>query len=96
MERSFDEEAKVGIQFSLLWFWSHFVDVSNIPLLVQSVVFLPNNDVSVLCVDSTVDVKDLASLIDDVSTSVSEELEPSGIGVPDLQVARSSSRLNIQ
>ena len=77
VEWSFDIESEFLIEFSLLWFLWVFININDIPLLVDSVMFVPYNDVSVLSINSSVNINDLSFLIDNPMSFSSEELPPS-------------------
>jgi hypothetical protein len=47
---------------------------------------IPDNDVLSLSITSSLDIKDLSFLVDNVLTSEFEHLEPSSVGLPDLEV----------
>jgi hypothetical protein len=71
------------------WLWQ--ISVDDVPLLVLTVVQVPDNDVLVLSISSSFNIEYLSSLTDDVSILVVvPELPPSCVGVPDLQVSSSS------
>ena len=77
MEWSLYIHTEVPIQLTLLGFSSPLINVDDIPLLVESIVFIVNNDISVLMINSALDIDSLSSLVDEVLSSVSEELPPS-------------------
>jgi hypothetical protein len=78
VEWSFNNEAPFRTHLTLLWFWFGFININNIPLLVESVVSVPSNDSPILCIKSTLDIKDLSFGIDDVTIFiVLEQLPPS-------------------
>jgi hypothetical protein len=72
VEWSFDVETEHFVKFSLFWLSWVNISVDDIPLLVDSLMFVPDNDVSVLGINSTMDIHGLSSLIDDVSALKSE------------------------
>jgi hypothetical protein len=87
VEISLNIQTEFFVELSLLWFIFHVISIDNIPLLVQSSVFVPDNDVSVLLIFVSMDIHNLSFLVDEVIALVSEELEPSCIGLPDLEIA---------
>lgn len=95
MEVSFNVEAEIEIQFSLLWIVLQGVNINNIPLLVKFVMSVPDDDISVFSINSTMYIKDLTLSVDDLSCAlVDEQLVPTFIGVSKLKVAGSSSVLD--
>jgi len=69
-----------------------FVKIDNLPLLVLSSVVSPNSNWCSFLILSTFDVKDFAGLpVDELAVFILEDLEPSGVGAPDLHVIGSSS-----
>jgi hypothetical protein len=78
VEISLNIETESLIEFSLLWFTLPFVNVHDVPLLVELSMSCVYNDVLVLTIDSSLDIKDLTVL--DVSNECSitfPELPPS-------------------
>jgi hypothetical protein len=51
--------------------------MDEVPLLVESSVLLPDNDVSVLVISISMDIHNLSSFVDEECVLVSEELPPS-------------------
>jgi hypothetical protein len=51
IEVSFDNESEIFVEFSLLWFTLPFINVDNVPLLVDSTVLVVNSDVSVFLIN---------------------------------------------
>ena len=96
MEWSFDVQTEFSIELSLLWLRFHLINVDHSPFLVLTVVSRMNNDVSVFMIISATYIKNFTSLVDDVLSLVFEELEPSRVGGPDLEVSRTSSILDIE
>jgi len=78
MEISLNIESELFIEFSFLWFTLPLIDVHDIPLLVDLAVSWVDHDVSVLSIDSTLDVKYFIILdISYESTISSPQLPPS-------------------
>ena len=96
IEWSIDEEAEVGIH-SLDLISALGVKIKNSPSLVDLVVSGVDSNISSFLIDSANDFKYLVVLdIDEVSSAISEELEPSRVGVPHLHVVCSSCTLDIE
>lgn len=72
------------------------VKIFDIPLLVEAVMSVPDKNVLVLAILVSRYIEDFAFFVDDVGALVSEELEPSGVSVPHLQVVGSSGILNVE
>jgi hypothetical protein len=96
VEWSFNIESEIFIEFSLLGESFPLVTVDNIPLLVATIMLVPYNNLSVLSILSSVDIKDLSFLINDVSILVSEQLPPSSIGTFRIDLMVSSIALDSQ
>jgi hypothetical protein len=79
MERSFNVETEVWVEFSLLWILWVFISIDEIPLLVETVLSLFHSEELALVVLVVLDCDDQASLIDDVMALVSEQLPPSRV-----------------
>jgi len=78
MEISLNIESELFIEFSFLWFTLPLIDVHDIPLLVDLAVSWVDHDVSILSIDSTLDVKYFIILdISYESTISSPQLPPS-------------------
>jgi hypothetical protein len=77
VEVSFNIETEVFIVFSLDWFSWVFIGVDDVPLLVETVVSVPSNDVSVLVIFTSCDIEDLSFFVNNMGTLVSPELPPS-------------------
>ena len=77
VEWSFNIESEHLVEFSLLWIFWHFVSVDDIPLLVESLMFVPDDDVSVFSIYSSGYIQDLAFIVNNISTLISEQLPPS-------------------
>jgi len=69
-------------------FW--LVSVDNIPLLVQSIVAAPYNNILVVSILSSSDIKNLSFLVDYVSILEIEQLPPSSIGSFNIKLVISS------
>ena len=96
IEWSIDVEAEVGVH-SLDLISCLGVKIDNSPSLVKTVVSLPYNNLLTFFIFALPDIKNLLVLnIDQVLASVSEQLEPSGVGVPHLHVVGSSSTPDIK
>jgi len=68
-----------------------FVKINNLPLLVLSFVFVPDNNLSSFLIFSSMDIKSfLVSDIDEVTTFISKDLEPFRVGAVDLHVGSCS------
>jgi hypothetical protein len=77
VEISFDVKSELWIEFSFLWFSLPFINVHDIPLLVDLVVLSINNDVSVFSINVTLNFDNLTLLVDNGSALILEELPPS-------------------
>ena len=77
VEVSFDIKSESFIEFSFSWFTLPFIDVDNVPLLVDSSMLWMDDDVSVFLVNTTSNVSYLTLLIGEESTVHSEHLPPS-------------------
>jgi hypothetical protein len=77
VEISFNIETEHFVEFSLNWFLFIFINIDDIPLLVDLSMFAPNNDVSLFIINSSVDIHKLSPFIDNEWRLVSEELPPS-------------------
>lgn len=86
MEWSFNVEAEFGVELSLLWFRFHLIDVDDSPFLVHTIMPVPDDNISVLMILSTMYIKNLSSFILEVLAPEFEELEPSSISSPDLEI----------
>ena len=53
VEWSLNKETEVFVKFSLLWFLWIFINIDDVPLLVDLSMFVVDNDVSVLSINST-------------------------------------------
>jgi hypothetical protein len=95
IEWSVDMEAPF-FAHSLGLFSFSFVNIDDLPLLVFASVVAPNSYSLAFNVFSTSNIKDLVvSWVDKLSSFVSEQLEPSRVGAPDLHVVGSTSTLDI-
>jgi hypothetical protein len=80
VEVSFNVKAELFIEFSLDWLTLPFINVDNVPLLVDSSMSWMNNDVLLLSINSTLDIKYLSILdISDEGSFLLEELPPSAV-----------------
>jgi hypothetical protein len=61
VEGSLDIEAEVLIVLSLSWFWLIFIDIDDIPLLIDPVSSSIDDDVGILLIDSSGNFNDFAS-----------------------------------
>ena len=77
VEWSFNIESEIFVQLSLSRFSFPFISVDDIPLLVDLSMFVPDNDVSLLSINSAMYIHNLSFLIYDESSIKSEELPPS-------------------
>jgi hypothetical protein len=77
VEISFDIEAELFIEFSLLWLSLPFVNIHDIPLLVDAIVICMDTNISVFSINIALNFKNLTFLVDNRSTLVLEELPPS-------------------
>jgi hypothetical protein len=73
VEVSFNIESKPLIEFSLDWLTLPFINIDDIKLLVDFAMFWMDNDISVLCINSSSDVEYFAIL--DVTYESSLKLE---------------------
>jgi len=65
VEISLNIETESLIELTLSWFSLPFINIDDVPLLVDSSVLVIDHDVSVLSINCTLDIKYLSSLIDD-------------------------------
>jgi hypothetical protein len=77
VEWSLNVKTKVFIKFSFLGWKLPFINVDYIPLLVDLSVLVPCNDVSVLSINTTMNIHNLSMRIDEVCSIKVEELPPS-------------------
>jgi hypothetical protein len=78
IEVPLDVKTELLIEFSLSWLTLPLVNIHNIPLLIDLTMGWMNNDVLLLSVNSTLDVKYLSILdVSDESAFLFEELPPS-------------------
>jgi hypothetical protein len=77
VEWSFNIEAKVFVQFTLSWCCLPLVNIDDVPFLVQTIMLSPCNDSSVFIISSSVNVKYLSFIVDNMISLVSPQLEPS-------------------
>jgi len=94
IEWSFNNEAPFWTHFTLLWFRFLFINIHDVPLLIETIVLVPDNDLSVLVIMTTMNIEDLALLVDDISIVVSEHLPPSGVCTLESKVVTSTTALN--
>ena len=85
MEWSVDEETEIWVQSSS-WLWFGNITIKDLPLLVESIVSAPDDNISVFLINCSVNIEYLTFLIDNVISTQSEELEPSRISAPDLEI----------
>jgi len=76
MEVSLNIQTEVLIEISLLEFLP-FINIDDVPLLVDLTMLSMSDDVSVLVIKSTLNIQDLSFLVDNKGTLVPEELPPS-------------------
>jgi hypothetical protein len=78
MEVSFDVETESFIEFTFLWLSLPLINIHDIPLLVDLAMSLVDNDVLVLSIYTSLDVKYLIILnVSNESSIKSEQLPPS-------------------
>jgi hypothetical protein len=77
VEVSLNVKTELLVKLSFSWFSLPFVNVYDIPLLVESVVLVLDFNVSVFSINISLDMEYLSFLIAHVDTSVSEHLPPS-------------------
>jgi hypothetical protein len=88
-------ETKIGVH-SLGLDWSSFVKIDDIPSLIGSIVFLPDDNLSSFLIFSSMNIKSSSILdINEMFINILEDLEPSRVGAPDLHVVGSSCTLDI-
>jgi len=56
VEWSLNIESKSFVELTLSWFSFPFIRIDNIPLLIKLSVLVPDDDVSVFCINTTLDV----------------------------------------
>jgi hypothetical protein len=79
---------------SLGWLWLLFINIHDVPLLVDTVMLVPDNDLSVLMIVSTVNINNLALFIDEKAILVLEHLPPPRVRCSSLHVAVVSIVMN--
>jgi len=86
IEVSFNIQTEVFIELTLSWLSLPFINVDDVPLLVDFSVLSPGKNVSVFLVNSSSDIKYSSLLIDNKLSLVSEQLPPSwsGSSAPDV------------
>jgi hypothetical protein len=72
VEISFNIKAILFVEFTLNWISLPFISIDNIELLIDLSVFVPDNDVSVFSINTTLNIEDLSFFVLDDSTLVSE------------------------
>jgi len=77
IEWSLNIQTEVFIEFTLLWLSWHSISIYDIPLLVETVMSVPHEDISVLTVMVALEIHNLSFFVDNVGILVSEELPPS-------------------
>jgi hypothetical protein len=77
VEVSLNVKTELLVELSLSWFSLPFINVDNIPLLVESVVLVLDFDVSVFSINISLDMEYLYFFVAHVDTSVSEHLPTS-------------------
>jgi len=77
VEWSFNIETEVFVEFSLLWLFWVLISVDDIPLLVKSFVSAPGQNVSILAILCSLDIKYLSSLIHNIVSLIFPQLPPS-------------------
>ena len=77
MEWSLDVQAESSIELSLLWRSLPGINVEDVPLEVDLVLFVVQAKIAVLFILAGGDFDSLSFLVDKVSTLISKELEPS-------------------
>jgi hypothetical protein len=77
IEISLNIETESLVELSLGWLSLPFINVDDIPLLMNLIIPLANNDVSVFRINTTLNFQNLSFIIDYSRTLVSEELPPS-------------------
>jgi hypothetical protein len=73
-----------------------FIEINDLPLLVLASVVTPDTDWCTFLIFATFHIKYLVALpIDELAVLVSEHLEPSRVGAPDLHVVGSTGALDV-
>jgi hypothetical protein len=80
VEVSFYVQAEVFVEFTFLWLFLVLINIDDIPFLMDLSTWLVDDDVSVLTVNTSLDIDSIALLIDDVFSNELEHLEPSAVG----------------
>jgi hypothetical protein len=63
MEWSFDVETELFIQLSLLWLSLPLINIHNVPLLMDAIVFVVDSNVPVLLIDIALNLNNLSSFV---------------------------------
>jgi hypothetical protein len=77
VEISLNNQTEVFVELTLGWILWILVSIDKIPLLVESTMLVPHNDVSVLIISIAMNIHDLSSFVLKESSLISEELPPS-------------------
>jgi hypothetical protein len=77
IEWSFNIETELFVEFSLSWFSLPFINIDDIPLLIDSSMSVVNNDVSIFSIYISLDVKYLSFIVPNEMSLESEDLPPS-------------------
>jgi len=91
VEVSLNKESESFVELSLGWFSLPFISVDNVPLLVDLLLIVVNNNVSVLRIRSALNFNNFTVLVDNVWSLVSEHLPPSGVDCRSCSDVRASS-----
>jgi hypothetical protein len=77
VEVSFNIESELFVELALGWLLLVFIDIDDLPSLVDLTVLVFNNNISIFIVESSLNGNDLSFIILDDSIIVSEDLPPS-------------------
>jgi hypothetical protein len=77
VEVSLNIESESLIELSFLWFTFPFINIDNVPLLVNFIVRTIDCNVSVFSINSSLDFQCLSFLVHDLGSFISEHLPPS-------------------
>jgi hypothetical protein len=79
VEVSLNKESESFVELSLGWLSLPFINIHDVPLLVDLLLVVVNNNVSVLRIGCTLHFNNFTMLVHNVSILISEHLPPSGV-----------------
>jgi len=95
IEISLDIETEIRIEFTLYWLIGILISINELPLLIDSSVFVLDYNVSIFIITCICNIHNLSSLIYNEFSILLEELPPSWIDtIGNSQVRTSTVRLD--